>query len=108
LKSQNLEIRILGVALREIADQATYYEQRENLRLAVRWQAAVDSTIQSLAQLSNRGTPSNFESTRLTHLRSLPIEGFQNHFLFYEFNALSSVITVFHVLHGARDLDSLL
>ena len=45
----------------------------------------------------------NFPQARLNHLRSFRIKNFENYLIFY--CPIQDGVEVFHVLHGARDLE---
>jgi toxin ParE1/3/4 len=47
-----------------------------------------------------------FSQTRLINLRSFGVKGFGNYVIFY--SPIADGIEVFHVLHGARNFDTLL
>jgi toxin ParE1/3/4 len=49
------------------------------------------------------GRTRNFPQARLHNLRSFRIKGFENYLIF--FGPIQDGIEVFHVIHGARDLE---
>jgi toxin ParE1/3/4 len=76
----------------------------DNLDAADRFVEATYSTIQELAQMPGMGRKRTFSQTRLLELRSFRVTDFENYLIFY--GPIPDGIEVFHVLHGARDLES--
>jgi plasmid stabilization system protein ParE len=101
-------LRILPKAALDIAEQAFYYEEQADLSLGQRWEASVEAAIGSLRTFPERGPRFDSNLPSLRNLRKLHIAGYPNHLILYRFDAASSTIFVVHVLHGARDIDSLL
>jgi toxin ParE1/3/4 len=58
-----------------------------------------------LASKPRMGRRRKFQAVRLHDLRSFRVDGFKNYLIFYE--PTSEGIHVFHVYHGARDLEAL-
>ncbi|MCE0523526.1 MAG: type II toxin-antitoxin system RelE/ParE family toxin [Methylacidiphilales bacterium] len=75
----------------------------DNLDAADRFIEAVHGTFQELARMPGIGCARKFSHARLRNLRSFRVKDFQNHLIFYE--PLPDGIGVFHILHGARDLE---
>jgi plasmid stabilization system protein ParE len=103
-----LKLRILPEAALDIADQTLYYEEQADTSLGQRWEASVEVAIGSLRTFPERGPRLDSESPALRELRKLHVEDFPNHLILYRFDASSRTIFIVHVLHGARDIDSLL
>jgi plasmid stabilization system protein ParE len=103
-----LKLRILPEAALDIADQTLYYEEQADTSLGQRWEASVEAAIGSLRIFPERGPRLDSEQHGVAMLRKLHIEGFPNHLILYRFDAPASTIFIVHVLHGARDIDSLL
>jgi toxin ParE1/3/4 len=57
-----------------------------------------------LAQMSGMGRTRLFSQSALKNLRSFRIRDFENYVVFYR--PVPDGIEVFHVLHGARDLEA--
>ena len=55
-----------------------------------------------------RGSQFPSTSPNLQGVRRLPVEGFPNHFLFCQIDAAAHTVIVVRMLHGTRDLESLL
>ncbi len=102
------KLAILPRAAEDITEQANYYLEQANGKLAQRWKAAVADTMQSLHRFPEGGSPVLSDIPALRKIRRLRVEGFPNHFIFYEFDSERNTIYVVNVLHGARDLDPLL
>jgi plasmid stabilization system protein ParE len=103
-----IELRISEAAALSIIEQADYYQQAEDLALAQRWEDAVDLAIHSLLTWPERGTPSRFRSADLTDLRWVRVPGFPKHMVFYRYLECEKAIRIVQIMHGARDLETLL
>jgi plasmid stabilization system protein ParE len=101
-----LRLRVLPAAISEITEQAAYYREKSGEPLAQRWRTSVNDAIRSLRELPERGKPSNFDTPTLSNIRSLHIEGFPRHLLFYRFESNTGIVSIISVLHGARDLET--
>ena len=75
----------------------------DNLDAADRFLEAAYSTFQELARIPGMGRVRRFSSLRLRDLRSFRIKDFDNYLVFYI--PIVDGIEVFHVWHGARDLE---
>ncbi|HTV08206.1 MAG TPA: type II toxin-antitoxin system RelE/ParE family toxin [Candidatus Aquilonibacter sp.] len=106
MSSRQVKLIVLPRAAQEITEQAAYYRERANVALAERWRAAVRNSIRSLRRFPESGNP--FHTQTPSHIKRLSVEGFANYLIFYEFDAASNTIYIISVLHGARDLESLL
>lgn len=102
------ELAILPRAIEDITEQANYYREQANASLARRWQAAVNSTMRPLRRLPEIGSLMLSDLPSLRRIRRVRVEGFPNHFIFYEFDSEKNTIYIVNVLHGARDVDPLL
>jgi plasmid stabilization system protein ParE len=104
----SLKLRVLRTAARDITEQTDFYRLRENDALAERWRASVTEAIRSLRTFPDRGELIQFDFHQAEGLRRLPIAGFPNHLIFYRYDARDRTIIIAYVLHGARDLASVL
>lgn len=66
---------------------------------------AIRATMEELSQTPGMGRPRHFPQARLANLRSFGVRGFANYLIFYR--PIAGGIEVFHVLHGARDIEAL-
>lgn len=103
-----IELRISEAAALSIVEQADYYSQASDAALAMRWEDAVDQAVNSLRSLPERGALCRFRSPALTGLRWILVPGFPKHMVFYRYLPQERAILIVHVLHGARDLETLL
>jgi len=76
----------------------------DNLDAADRFLDAAQNTFVQLARMSGLGRTRKFPESALKNLRSFRILDFENYIVFYR--PIPDGIEVFHVLHGARDLDA--
>lgn len=104
----NLRLIITEAAARSIVEQADYYAVREGAALARRWDAAVGDAIRSLSKTAGRGGLCGFQHPDLKTLRRIPVPGFRRHLIFYQYSREESLVRVVQVLHGARNLQSIL
>ncbi|MGC2636735.1 MAG: type II toxin-antitoxin system RelE/ParE family toxin [Acidobacteriaceae bacterium] len=107
-KSRVPRLVVTQTAARTIVEQANYYAMREGSALADRWEAAVWQALTSLPKMPGCGAPCNFRSPELKNLRRAAVPGFARHLIFYEHLRDQGILRVVHVLHGARDIESLL
>ena len=76
----------------------------DNIEAADRFWEASHATFRELARMPGMGHHRHLPHERLRELRSFRVKGFENYLIFY--GPISDGIEVFHVLHGARDLES--
>jgi toxin ParE1/3/4 len=86
----------------EIAD---YIGQR-NPSAGRRFILAAKRDFDFLARFPRAGTLRGHVSRNLQGLRSWPIKGFRNYLIFYQ--PIEDGVDVIRVLHGARDVDSII
>jgi toxin ParE1/3/4 len=89
-------------------DQAEIYDYlaRQSLATARRFVDKVDETLQKLCSISTPGMPWLSENQRLAGLRWAKVRRFPNHLIF--FRVADDLLSVTRILHGARDLESIL
>jgi toxin ParE1/3/4 len=75
----------------------------DNMDAADRFVEAAYNTFQALARMPGLGRKRAFSQARLGELRSFRIREFANYLIFY--CPISDGIEVFHILHGAQDLE---
>lgn len=102
------ELRVSEAAARSIVEQADYYLEASSLALAQRWEEAVDLAVGSLLNFPERGAPCRFRSAALNGLRWILIPGFPKHMVFYRHLREEGAVRIVQVLHGARNLESIL
>lgn len=103
-----IELRISEAAARSIVEQADYYLYGSDVALAQKWEEAVDQSMHSLLSSPERGASCRFRSPALAGLRWIFVPGFRKHLVFYRFFADEAVIRIVQVLHGARNLETIL
>jgi toxin ParE1/3/4 len=103
-----ISLRVKEAAALSVLEQAEYYAESASRSLAIRWEQAVDDAVYSLLKIPERGAQCRFRSPSLARLRWIPVPGFPKHLVFYRYAPEEEVLLVVHVLHGARDLESLL
>jgi toxin ParE1/3/4 len=100
-------LNLSPAAYQSILDQADYYRQTLDQNLVHRWELAVDQAMNSLLSCPERGAACHFRSPALADLRWIFIPGFPRHMLFYRYHAHEQIILIVQVLHGARNLKTL-
>jgi plasmid stabilization system protein ParE len=103
-----IELCISEAAALSIVEQADFYEQASDIALARRWESAVDQAVNSLQDFPERGALCRFRSPALVGLRWVLVPNFPKHMVFYRNLPLEQALLIVHVLHGARDLETLL
>lgn len=99
------QLRLSGAAAVDINEQADWYEEKSNRKLAERWSKAVTSAVLRILKNPHSGAPCRFSPAELHGIRRVPISGFPKHLMFYSVEDHDVLIQ--RVLHGARDLESL-
>ena len=90
---------------RDLSQMAVYLGE-DDPEVGLRFLDAAEETIEGLAQGIMSGCPCEFKKPELANLRCWPVKGFRNHLIF--FREQGETITLVRVLHGARDLETLL
>lgn len=88
----------------DIYEQALYIA-RDSLKAAERYAFTVEKTIASLAENPKLGSLYKSRTVRFKGLRKLPVPGFKD-IIFYLESA--DTIEVVRILHGARDIPTIL
>jgi len=103
---RQITLHIHPAAMLGVSDQAEYYVRKANDALALRWELAVDQAIYSLLKFPLQGSLCTFPTLETPDIRSVSIPQFPKHLLFYRFLETENTLTIVHVAHGARDLES--
>lgn len=103
-----IELQIAEAAALTIVEQADYYLRASDVALAHQWEEAVDRSMQSLLRSPERGAPCRFRSPALAGLRWIFVPGFRKHMVFYRFFPEEGMIRIVQVLHGSRNLETIL
>jgi toxin ParE1/3/4 len=93
------------VAIRAIIDHAEYIGQNSPAS-AERFLNATERTFRQLEERPGLGHRYLSSNRRLAGVRVWSIKGFPNHLIFYR--PINSGIEILHLLHGARDIPSVL
>jgi toxin ParE1/3/4 len=99
------QIGIRPQARLDVVELATYIG-RDNVAAANRFLDACETTFEFLSESPQIGTIYRTKNARLAALRVFRVRGFPNHLTFYLERA--SGIEIVRVVHGARDLETLL
>jgi toxin ParE1/3/4 len=99
------QARVSEAASADIVEQADWYEEKSDRKLARRWSDAVTSALLRIMRNPHSGTPCRFGPTELRNIRRASIPGFPKHLMFYK--AGDHEVLILRVLHGARNLESL-
>jgi toxin ParE1/3/4 len=101
-------VTLRPIAVRELYDQALYYEDRGSSETALRWLDQARATFEFLARNPQIGAkwPVPHRAHRLSGVRTWPVDGFKDFIVFYR--PVPFGIEVIHVLRGSRDLDRIL
>ena len=99
------QARLSEAASADIVEQADWYEEKSDRKLAQRWSDAVTSAVLRIMRNPRSGTPCRFGPTELRNIRRMSISGFPKHLVFYRIG--DHEVLILRVLHGARDLESL-
>jgi toxin ParE1/3/4 len=97
---------VLPAADRDLDDQAAYLATEASLETALRFYDAAGTTFGKLAGMPGLGERWPSANPRLSGLRVWRIEGFEKHLIFYR--ATDDGIEIVRILHGARDIDTVL
>ena len=99
-------IQLSALAIADILEQADWYEARSDHILAKRWEKAVAASLAAMSRAPNAGSPCRFNAEELKDTRRVPVAGFPKHLIFYRCDG--DAVLILRVIHGARDLESLL
>jgi toxin ParE1/3/4 len=94
------------LAWREINAQLDYLEEQAGLETAERFLDQLMGSFEDLASMPKIGFLCGFRKPATRRLRRWPVKGFENWLIFYQ--ARRDGVEIVHVMHGARDIESLL
>jgi toxin ParE1/3/4 len=98
-------LRIYPAAVADV-DEAALYIAQNSLDSALRFYDAVDRTFHGIRQDPTCWPKYEIDHPKLGELRKTSIAGFRNFLVFYIVQA--GVVQIVRVLHGARDIPSIL
>lgn len=100
-------VRRRGAAQRDLIETYRYYAREAGIRTADRFLAAANDVFQRLANMPGMGKRYDHEHPALAELRFFPLSSrFKVYIVFYR--PIDGGIEIARVLHGARDIDSIL
>ena len=94
------------LAWREINTQIDYLEEQAGLETAERFLDQLIISFEDLSRMPRMGVLCGFRKQATRRLRRWPVKGFENWLIFYQ--ARRDGVEIVHVMHGARDIESLL
>jgi len=94
------------LAWQEINAQLDYLEEQAGLETAERFLDQLMSNFEDLARMPKIGFLCGFRKPATRRLRRWSVKGFENWLIFYQ--ASRDGVEIVHVMHGARDIESLL
>jgi toxin ParE1/3/4 len=100
------EVFVRARARRDILSIADYLEEHGSPETAQRFLGATQSTFETLANMPKLGSLCEFRKSALRRIRRWPVKGFENWMIFYQ--PRRNGVEIVHVIHGARDIESLL
>ncbi len=98
--------RVRPLAWREINAHLDYLEAEAGLEIAEHFLDQLMASFQALADTPKMGVLCGFRKPSTRLLRRWPVKDFENWLIFYL--AKRDGVDVVHVLHGARNIESLL
>lgn len=93
-------------ANRDLVDAYRYYAREAGVRIADQLFGKVEAASTRLAKHPGLGTRYAPDEPYFADLRYLPVAGFRSFLIFYR--PIPEGIEIYRVLHGARDVDSIL
>ncbi|HEY2587691.1 MAG TPA: type II toxin-antitoxin system RelE/ParE family toxin [Tepidisphaeraceae bacterium] len=87
-------------------DEIAAYIARDSVEQALRFYDAVNATYKMILEAPHRWPLYGLTHSRLKEIRKRAVAGFPNHLVFYRIDA--DMVEIVRVLHGARDLPSVL
>lgn len=93
-------------ARQDLVDIAFYYVHQGSLAVAQRFRDQAEALLGRLADMPGMGTSYDTDHPALAGLRFLPVTRFKKYLIFYR--PIPGGIDLVRVLHGARDIGSIL
>lgn len=79
-----------------------YLDQNTSSDIADQFVESVFRAFDRLAEMPGIGSPKQFRTRRVEHIRSWSAPGFRNYLIFYQVHP--DAILILAVIHGARDI----
>jgi toxin ParE1/3/4 len=99
------QVSFRPLARNDVRETAIYLAVEANEAIAERFLSALQSLVNTLADMPGIGSPCTFRNPRLMDVRRFPITEFENWLVFYRISG--DGIDIIRVLHGARDIESI-
>lgn len=93
-------------ARRDLVDAYRYYAREAGQAVADRFLAQAEATFTRLASVPGLGAPFEHDHPALAGVRYVPLSRFKSYVVFYR--PIAGGLEVLRVLHGARDIHSIL
>jgi toxin ParE1/3/4 len=100
------KVRFRPRAWEDIQESAEFLANEGSSKIAERFLDSIDEITHRLTGLPQMGTPCRFSNPQLRNLRRIPVSGFGKWMVFYQES--KDGVEVIRVLHGARDIASIL
>lgn len=91
--------------IRDLIEIATYLAE-DSLNVFDRFLLAAEATFKQVAKMPEIGKICQFTHPQLANIRQQSIKGFKNYLIFYR--STESGVEIVRVIHGARDILSIL
>ena len=101
-----MKLRIRPAARADLAEQVAFLVEQGGCDLGGRFIRAVQTTFELLVAAPRLGKARRFRNPMLQGIRSWPMDSFSHHLVFYR--VTTTGIEVVRVIHGARDIPTLL
>lgn len=95
---------VVSPAARMDVDRYAEHIAIDSLDAGLRFLDRAEVTFDRIGEQPSAGRIRNFRAPELSGMRSRPVQGFPNHFVFYQHDA--DRVVILRVLHGALDLRS--
>lgn len=86
-------------------EEAFVYIAEDNLDVAVYFLAAVEDSIEQLAQFPLIGKQRSFTDKRFQHIRMWRVKDYTDYLIFYQ--VVDDRIEIIRMVHGSRDLNEM-
>lgn len=100
------DLRVLPGADADVDEAAIYYADHGGLEVGLRFLRAVQEAYAFIRENPEAGPRGRYRNRRLRELRRWPVPGFESYLVFYR--PTEDGVEVARVLHGARDIESIL
>ncbi|MGA3093032.1 MAG: type II toxin-antitoxin system RelE/ParE family toxin [Terriglobales bacterium] len=99
-------VTVRPLAWREINKHLDYLEKQAGLQTAERFLDRLIDSFEAPAHMPRMGVVCGFRKPATRYLRRWPVKESEDWLIFYQ--ARRTIVEIVHVMHGARDIESLL